>query len=184
MFEFVHSFNADAMYVLNHWLPTSTDVFWLAVTKTITWIPLYVVMVERLFRRSAMDVFVKRLALVVLGVLLWDQGAELFKHWIARPRPCQTMEDLRVLVHCSPYGFFSAHAANAFGLAFLVLCGDFSLASFYTKSKRHGVEYYGLFSGIHRWRCWLSAEVRHVKSNYRESLGTGSLGDLSDQRIG
>ena len=75
MFEFVHSFDADAMYVLNHWLPTSTDVFWLAVTKTITWIPLYVVMVERLFRRSAMDVFVKRLALVVLGVLLWDQGA-------------------------------------------------------------------------------------------------------------
>ena len=119
MFEFVHSFDADAMYVLNHWLPTSTDVFWLAVTKTITWIPLYVVMVERLFRRSAMDVFVKRLALVVLGVLLWDQGAELFKHWIARPRPCQTMEDLRVLAHCSPYGFFSAHAANAFGLAFL-----------------------------------------------------------------
>jgi len=70
MFELVHSFDADAMYVLNHWLPTSTDVFWLAVTKTITWIPLYVVMVERLFRRSAMDVFVKRLALVVLGVLL------------------------------------------------------------------------------------------------------------------
>ena len=62
---------------------------------------------------------IKRLALVVLGVLLWDQGADFFKHWIARPRPCQTMDDLRVLVHCSPYGFFSAHAANAFGLAFL-----------------------------------------------------------------
>lgn len=119
MFEVVHSFDVDAMYVLNHWLPASTDTFWLVVTKTITWIPLYVVMVERLFRRSAMDIFIKRLALVVLGVLLWDQGAEFFKHWIARPRPCQTMDDLRVLVHCSPYGFFSAHAANAFGLAFL-----------------------------------------------------------------
>jgi undecaprenyl-diphosphatase len=26
---------------------------------------------------------------------------------------------LRVLAHCSPFGFFSAHAANSFGLAFL-----------------------------------------------------------------
>jgi len=87
MFEVVHSFDVDAMYVLNHWLPASTDTFWLAVTKTITWIPLYVVMVERLFRRSEMDVFIKRLALVAIGVLLWDQGAEFFKNWIARPRP-------------------------------------------------------------------------------------------------
>ena len=45
MLEVVHSFDVDAMYVLNHWLPASTDTFWLVVTKTITWIPLYVVMV-------------------------------------------------------------------------------------------------------------------------------------------
>ena len=70
MFEVVHSFDVDAMYVLNHWLPASTDTFWLVVTKTITWIPLYVVMVERLFRRSAMDIFIKRLALVVLALTL------------------------------------------------------------------------------------------------------------------
>jgi hypothetical protein len=34
MFEVVHSFDVDAMYVLNHWLPASTDTFWLVVTKT------------------------------------------------------------------------------------------------------------------------------------------------------
>ena len=119
MFESVQSFDTDALHAMNHWFPASTDVFWLAVTKTITWIPLYAVLVERLYRRSSLEVFVKRLALVALGVLLWDQGAEFFKHWVERPRPCKTMDDLRVLVHCSDYGFFSAHAANAFGLAFL-----------------------------------------------------------------
>ena len=119
MFESVQSFDTDALHAMNHWFPVSTDIFWLAVTKTITWIPLYVVLVERLYRRSSLEIFVKRLALVALGVLLWDQGAEVFKHWVERPRPCKTMDDLRVLVHCSDYGFFSAHAANAFGLAFL-----------------------------------------------------------------
>ena len=60
-----------------------------------------------------------RLALVALGVLLFDQGAELFKYTLERPRPCHEVEGLRVLAHCSPFGFFSAHAANSFGLAFL-----------------------------------------------------------------
>jgi len=120
MFEVVHSFDVDAMYVLNHWLPASTDVFWLAVTKPITWIPLYIVLVVLLYRKSALDEFIKRMALITLGVILWDQGAEFFKYWVERPRPCQTLEDIRVLVHCGDFGFFSAHSANTFGIAFLL----------------------------------------------------------------
>jgi hypothetical protein len=67
MFESVQSFDTYALHAMNHWFSVSTDVFWLAVTKTITWIPLYVVLVERLYRRSSLEVFVKRLALVALG---------------------------------------------------------------------------------------------------------------------
>lgn len=107
---------------LNSLFPASSDTFWLAVTKTITWIPLYVVILARLIKIAPNhSTWLFRIALTIVGVLIWDQGAGLFKEWIARPRPCQEeIEGIRVLVHCSPYGFFSAHAANAFGLAFLM----------------------------------------------------------------
>lgn len=107
---------------LNHFFPASTDTFWLAVTKTITWVPLYIILLARLFKNAdTHSVWLFRTALTIVGVLLWDQGAGFFKEWIARPRPCQQqIEGMRVLVHCSPFGFFSAHAANSFGLAFLM----------------------------------------------------------------
>jgi undecaprenyl-diphosphatase len=107
---------------LNSLFPASSDTFWLAVTKTITWIPLYVVILARLIKTVPNhSAWLFRIALTIVGVLIWDQGASLFKEWIARPRPCQEeIEGIRVLVNCSPYGFVSAHAANAFGLAFLM----------------------------------------------------------------
>ena len=107
---------------LNTFLPASTDTFWLAITKTITWIPLYVVVLTRLIKTAPNhSTWLFRIALTIVGVLLWDQGAGFFKEWIQRPRPCQQeIEGMRVLVHCSAFGFFSAHAANAFGLAFLM----------------------------------------------------------------
>ena len=119
MLEQLHSLDTNALIALNSLFPAATDTFWLAATKTITWLPLYAVLLHRLYISSTAVLFVKRLALVVIGVLLFDQGAALFKYTLERPRPCHDLEGLRVLAHCSPFGFFSAHAANSFGLAFL-----------------------------------------------------------------
>jgi undecaprenyl-diphosphatase len=119
MLEQLHSLDTNALIALNRLFPAATDTFWLAATKTITWLPLYAVLLHRLYISSTAVLFVKRLALVVIGVLLFDQGAALFKYTLERPRPCHDLEGLRVLAHCSPFGFFSAHAANSFGLAFL-----------------------------------------------------------------
>lgn len=100
---------------------SGADAFFLAVTKIWVWLPMYGALLYFLWK-SAPDAatFVIRLAALVVGILIWDQGAELAKHYFQRPRPCHTIENLRVLAHCSPYGFFSAHAANTFGLAVLV----------------------------------------------------------------
>ena len=119
MFEQLNSLDTSALLALNGLFPASTDTFWIVVTKTVSWLPLYAVLTHRLFSSSNSVLFIKRLALVALGVLLFDQGAELFKYTLERPRPCHEVEGLRVLAHCSPFGFFSAHAANSFGLAFL-----------------------------------------------------------------
>lgn len=120
MLEQLNSLDTNALLALNRLFPEAADTFWLATTKTVTWLPLYAVLIHRLYISSTFVVFIKRLALVVIGILLFDQGAEFFKYTLERPRPCHEVEGLRVLAHCSPFGFFSAHAANGFGLAFLV----------------------------------------------------------------
>ena len=116
----IAAWDTDLLRYLNTLFPSTTDTFWLAITKTITWVPLYVVLLARIIKSSENhSVWIFRIALLVAGVLLWDQGSGLFKQWVARPRPCHEVDGLRVLVHCSPFGFFSAHAANSFGIAFL-----------------------------------------------------------------
>lgn len=119
MMEQVQQWDTAALLYCNSLFPSSYDSFWLNVTQTTTWLPIYVALVVLLYRASDLPTFVFRLALTAVAVLLWDQGAGFFKSCIARPRPCHSIEHLRVLVHCSPYGFFSAHAANSFGLAAL-----------------------------------------------------------------
>ena len=65
---------------LNSLFPASSDTFWLAVTKTITWIPLYVVILARLIKTAPNhSTWLFRIALTIVGVLIWDQGAGLFK---------------------------------------------------------------------------------------------------------
>ena len=113
MYEQLNSIDTSALLALNWLFPTSTDTFWIAITKTVSWLPLYAALLHRLHSSSNSVLFIKRLALVVVGVLFFDQGAEFFKYTLERPRPCHEVEGLRVLAHCSPFGFFSAHAANS-----------------------------------------------------------------------
>lgn len=121
MFEQLAHIDSQALVALNHLFPATTDTFWLATSKWLSWLPLYAILLHRLWSfESDRSTFVIRLALIVVGVLLWDQGANFAKWFFERPRPCHTDLDLRVLAHCSPHGFFSAHAANTFGLAILV----------------------------------------------------------------
>ena len=120
IWDAISAVDTSLLLEANTLFPSTTDSFWLAVTKTITWIPMYVLLLARLFQHSdTHSTWLFRTALIIVGVLIWDQGAEFFKHTIARSRPCHDVQGLRVLVYCSPHGFFSAHAANTFGLAFL-----------------------------------------------------------------
>jgi undecaprenyl-diphosphatase len=64
-----------------------------------------------------------RLAVVTALVLLVVSNAanELVKLWVQRPRPCQVLEAVRVLVGCSgrSFSFPSSHAANITAQALL-----------------------------------------------------------------
>ncbi len=64
-----------------------------------------------------------RLLLIMALLLLFVSNgvSELLKLWVQRPRPCQTLEAVRVLVGCSgrSFSFPSSHATNISAQALL-----------------------------------------------------------------
>jgi undecaprenyl-diphosphatase len=61
------------------------------------------------------------LLLVVLIGILDYSNSFFFKHLFARPRPCQTLMEVRVFWPCPrSFSFPSNHAANIFGAAFFL----------------------------------------------------------------
>ena len=85
------------------------------------WIPFYVALVALMFWKLGWKKALVLLAAVALTVLCCDQFANLIKHWVQRVRPVNDPlmieQGLHVLEWGGGFSFFSAHAANAFGVA-------------------------------------------------------------------
>ncbi|MFN8699044.1 MAG: phosphatase PAP2 family protein [Flavobacteriales bacterium] len=111
--------------------PWMDRVMWLFSTRWF-WIPVYALLLFRLYRRHGIRQFGWIVLAIVACVIVNDQMASgVFKEWIQRPRPTYT-EGIQELVHTvtSPdgqeyrggrYGFYSSHTANLFGIAILYL---------------------------------------------------------------
>jgi undecaprenyl-diphosphatase len=98
----------------------------LQLTQTITWIPLYVLLLYLIYRIDPKNTL-WILGGVMLTILLADQvSSGLMKPYFERLRPCHDPRwegMMHVYGRCGGlYGFVSSHAANTFGLAtFLTL---------------------------------------------------------------
>ena len=105
----------------------SDSLFWDSVanlyTSVIVWIPLAVFAILILIRNINPKRLLLVLFMVVLTVLLCDQlSSSVFKPFFHRLRPTRdpyilNMVDIVNDYRGGLYGFFSAHAANSFGLA-------------------------------------------------------------------
>ena len=98
-------------------------MFW--GTKSVVWMPLYLGLLYLAIRQYKWDALVI-LLFVALMVLLSDQLSNVFKDWIARPRPSH--EPGLSGIHTvngylgGHYGFYSAHGSTNLALAiFLIL---------------------------------------------------------------
>lgn len=62
-----------------------------------------------------------------LMILISDQGANLFKNNVKRPRPCHNTEIRKEHIIITPngcggpFGYFSGHAANSFAISLMML---------------------------------------------------------------
>ena len=118
----IHKFDQAITLEINSWDSSLTDPIWQFLSDVPAWIPMYVLIVALLIWKLGW----KRGLLVVLAAGLTfgfcDQFSNLIKDAVGRVRPLNDMfmlsNGLNVLEKgSSSYSFFSAHAANAFGLA-------------------------------------------------------------------
>lgn len=107
----------EAMIFLNNLGSLSFDQFWILVSEKWFWIPLYIIFLYFLYKKYNRKSFFYILLFVTIGITVSDQIANIFKDGFHRLRPCHdaSLEGLIREVKCGgQFGFYSAHASNAF----------------------------------------------------------------------
>lgn len=132
MIEKIKQWDIDLFIYLNNSGIESLDGFWLFITNTTVWIPLFALLLYLIFKAyetpKAKIVFLYFLGLVALSLLLMA----LTKFSVARLRPnnlLEISEMIRILKRPGGYSFYSGHASNSFAIAtfaYLVLRKKFS----------------------------------------------------------
>lgn len=117
----IHHFDQQLTLTINSWNSAVTDPFWTFMSMKLVWIPLYLGIIAMLVWKLGW----KKAIFVVLGVGLTigfcDQFSNLIKNSVCRIRPLNdewmVAQGLNILEWGGGYSFFSAHAANSFGIA-------------------------------------------------------------------
>lgn len=128
MIELIKKWDEDLFLVLNSFHSDALDPLAFQLTETVTWIPLYLFLLYKIYRTNpSPSGSAWILGGVMLTILLADQVTSGFmKPFFERLRPCHDPR-WEGLIHnygrCGGlYGLASSHAANTFGLAtFLTL---------------------------------------------------------------
>ncbi len=129
MYEIIQE-DKEALIYLNNLGSKPFDQFWVMISGTWVWVPLYIILVYLLYKNFKLKSFIFILIFIALGVTVSDQLAGIFKVGLARLRPCHdpSLDGLIREVKCGgQFGFYSSHASNTFFLA--------SILTFLFKSK-------------------------------------------------
>jgi undecaprenyl-diphosphatase len=119
MKEFIQE-DRSLFLFLNNLGSESFDQFWIIISSTWIWIPLYVIFLFLLYKNFKLRSLIFILIFIAIGVTVTDQLAGIFKTGIARFRPChdETLTGIMRSVQCGgQFGFYSSHASNTFFIA-------------------------------------------------------------------
>ena len=117
----VHHLDQQITLTINSWNSAFTDPIWAFLSMKLVWVPLYAAILALIIWKLGW----KKGGILILGTVLTivfcDQFANIIKHSVARIRPLHdkfmVSNGLNILELGGGYSFFSAHAANSFGLA-------------------------------------------------------------------
>lgn len=107
----------ELLLFLNGLGNSTFDPFWLLITEKWLWIPFSVTLIYLIYKSFPLRKFIFILIFIAIGVTISDQLASIFKHGIARYRPCHTdslVAQMRLVTCGGNYGFYSAHASTSF----------------------------------------------------------------------
>lgn len=123
----VHQFDQHLTLVVNSWNSSVSDPIWVFFSDKLVWIPMYAGIIALLFWKLGWKKALVVIAAVLMTFGFCDQFSNLIKHAVCRIRPLNdefmVANGLHILEWGGGYGFFSAHAANALGLAFSSFIG-------------------------------------------------------------
>ena len=120
----MESLDQDITLYLNSMYSDEFDTFFWYVSLKYTWFVMGALLITFLFVRRRPKEALWFLLAVVVMIVCADQLCNLCKHTVQRFRPCWD-EEIKDLVHIvnddrgGKYGFFSAHSAVFFGLAYM-----------------------------------------------------------------
>ena len=117
----VHHLDQEVTLAINSWYSNLTDPIWEFFSDKLVWIPMYAAIVGLLFWRLGWKKGLVAIAGVLLTFGFCDQFSNVIKYAVCRIRPVNdefmVAQGLHILETGGGYSFFSAHAANSFGLA-------------------------------------------------------------------
>lgn len=171
MFETLDHLDRNITLAINSLHFKAGDQLWQLCSDVKIWIPLYLTIIIFLFVRLGW----KRALVVLISVALTagacDQFANIIKHGVERLRPCYDLDMLSRGLHVLEgrgkfFGFFSAHAANAFGIATSSVLG-------FKHDKSHRYKTYGWL--IYVWAFMVSISRVFAGKHYFGDITVGML---------
>ena len=125
LIEIAKSWDTDLFLLLNGFHNDFWDTVMYWASEKYFWVPFYALLLVLIGIKLRWKTLLVILPLIVLLILLSDQGSVFLKNFFQRYRPCHNLI-IQDIVHTlngkcgGQYGFVSSHAANTFALAMFV----------------------------------------------------------------
>ena len=175
----VHQFDQHLTLVVNSWNSSVSDPIWVFFSDKLVWIPMYAGIIALLFWKLGWKKALVVIAAVLMTFGFCDQFSNLIKHAVCRIRPLNdefmVANGLHILEWGGGYGFFSAHAANALGLAFSSFIGLNTLTTLVDKGIRDLDFLLGSNGGHQPYLCRKALYRRRTRRLHGRRSGRNSI---------
>lgn len=174
--DFLQSIDQSITLFINSFHSVQSDQFWQFCSEKAAWIPLYIFAFLFMMKKAGWKRSLVFILAAVIGFMFCDQLSTVVKNYVSRLRPNYNSETMRqglIVLESNGgfYGFFSAHAANAFCSG---LC--------YCKAMKPALnkkQYMILSIVIYLWASLIAISRVFVGKHYFGDVLTGSIVGLA-----